>query len=190
MTGDEHRPWQVILEVIGHRVVKFPLPLPSLQLNDQNLLVSEVEPLLAAETGPAAWRSSSATRRECTGRLRQNQATGSPDGSKALSRNIFNNPAVPAVARIDHFLINRVSVDRNRSGLVRRQAKWHVRQAPGDCLQVSRLCPGSTSIRFVEEATQEFASLVPIDARVGVPALDPQLIVQRLADDLEDGLLR
>ena len=95
----------------------------------------------------------------------------------------------PAVARIDHFLINRASPSIE-TDLAWCDGKPSCRQAPGDCLQVGRLCPGSTSIRFVEEATQEFASLVPIDARVGVPALDPQLIVQRLADDLEDGLLR
>jgi rhamnose utilization protein RhaD (predicted bifunctional aldolase and dehydrogenase) len=32
MAGNEHRPQQVILDVIGHRVVKLPYRLPSFQL--------------------------------------------------------------------------------------------------------------------------------------------------------------
>ena len=54
---------------------------------------------------------------------------------------------------------------------------------------VGRIRPCSTNIRLVEEPTQQFASLVLVDAGVGIPALDPQLIVQWLADDLEDRLL-
>jgi hypothetical protein len=32
MAGNEHRPWQVILDVIGQRVVNVPYRLPSFQL--------------------------------------------------------------------------------------------------------------------------------------------------------------
>ena len=57
-------------------------------------------------------------------------------------------------------------------------------------LSVGRIRACSTNVRFVEEPAQQFASLILVDTRVGIPALDPQLIVQRLADDLENRLLR
>src|SRR5215217_4881662 len=50
--------------------------------------------------------------------------------------------------------------------------------------------PRATTIRFGEEATQQYPSLMLIDAGVRIPPLYAQLIVQWLADDIEDRLLR
>ena len=55
--------------------------------------------------------------------------------------------------------------------------------------QRGAMLAGSTRVELVVEALQERPGLVAIDAGVGVPSLDPQLIIQRLADHLEDRLL-
>ncbi len=91
-------------------------------------------------------------------------------------------PAVPAVGGGAAGLPGRDH--RHDLALTRR----HCPELMLPPLSVGRIRPCSTNIRFVEEPMQQFASLVLVDTRVGIPALYPQLIVQRLADDLENRL--
>ena len=56
-------------------------------------------------------------------------------------------------------------------------------------LKPGLLRSGTTSIRFIEELPQQFARLCLIEAGIRVPALYPQLIVERPADDIENRLL-